>query len=260
MNEILNVINRRRSTRVFSSEPINSFEKDQILNAALRAPTAGNMMLYTIIEVQDQAIKDRLAETCDNQPFIARAPLVLLFLADYQRWMDYFTLCGTQQRCRELGLTYRTPQEGDLLLACCDALVAAQNAVLAAESLGIGSCYIGDILEQAETHRQLFNLPPHALPITLLVFGHHLKAHDSDSPIPRFEREFIVQTDSYRRLEPQEYERMFQPMQPADPSSFQHGALNLGQEKYFHKFIADFSLELNRSVKEMIKNWIDPLA
>ena len=255
MNETLNLINRRRSTRAFSNQPISSFDKDLILHAALRAPTAGNMMLYTVIDVRDQSIKDRLAETCDHQPFIARAPLVLLFLADYQRWMDYFTLCATQQRCLELGLDYRTPQEGDLLLACCDALAAAKTAVLAAESLGIGSCYIGDILEQAETHRQLFNLPPYTLPLTLLVFGRPLRAHDEDSPVTRFEREFIVQTDAYRRLDAPDLERMFQPLQPAGLPAYRFGAQNLGQEQYFRKFIAGFSIELNRSVKVMLENW-----
>ena len=87
---------------------------------------------------------------CDNQPFIARAPLVLLFLADYQRWFDYYMLSGVEDLCRRRGEPLRKPQEGDLFLACNDALIAAQTAVVAAESLGIGSCYIGDIMENYE--------------------------------------------------------------------------------------------------------------
>ena len=150
MNETLKTIERRRSTRAYTGEALEQAEKDAILHAAFRAPTAGNMMLYSIIEVEDQGLKDRLAVTCDDQPFIAQAPYVLLFLADYQRWFDFFTQSGVQARCQELGLAYREPQAGDLLLACCDALIAAQNAVIAAELLGIGSCYIGDILENYE--------------------------------------------------------------------------------------------------------------
>ena len=57
------------------------------------------------------------------------------------------------------------------MLACSDALIAAQNAVIAAESLGIGSCYIGDILEQAEDHAELLDLPPHTMPVAMLCFG-----------------------------------------------------------------------------------------
>jgi nitroreductase len=63
----------------------------------MRAPTAGNLMLYSIIEVEDQALKERLALTCDNQPFIAKAPWVLIFVADYQKWIDLFEHCRVDQ-------------------------------------------------------------------------------------------------------------------------------------------------------------------
>jgi len=89
---------------------ISEDAKNQILRATLRAPTAGNMMLYSIIEVKDQSAKDTLAKTCDNQPFIARAPLVLLFLADYQRWWDYFKVSGVEALARERGEAVRRPQ------------------------------------------------------------------------------------------------------------------------------------------------------
>jgi nitroreductase len=259
MNETLSIIDRRRSTRAYLNEPLTQAEKDAILHAAFRAPTGGNMMLYTIIEVEDQALKDRLAETCDHQPFIARAPYVLLFLADYQRWLDYFTHCEVEQRCRDLGLAYRVPQEGDLLLACCDALIAAQNAAIAAESLGIGSCYIGDILENAEIHREMFGLPRYTLPITLLCFGRPTLEHDTASHVPRFAPEFIAQRNTYHRLSPAELERMFKPAQARVFSSGEavDGALNYGQHIYLRKFIADFSVEMTRSVREMLKNWQD---
>ena len=117
MNDTLKVIQQRRSTRKYANTPVTSEEKEAILQAAMRAPTAGNMMLYTIIEVEDQTLKDRLAVTCDNQPFIAKAPYVLLFAADYQRWMDTFNWSGAPDACKEKGLQPRTPQEGDLLLA-----------------------------------------------------------------------------------------------------------------------------------------------
>src|SRR5512139_1638306 len=170
-NATLKVIEKRRSLRMYAPTPLEPEEKEAILHAAMRAPTAGAMMLYSIIEVEDQVLKDQLAETCDHQPFIAKAPYVLLFLADYQRWFDVFRDAQVEKRCQELDLPFRKPQTGDLLLACCDALIAAQNAVIAAESLGIGSCYIGDVLEQAETHAELLHLPNHTLPIAMVCFG-----------------------------------------------------------------------------------------
>ena len=78
MNSTLELLNRRRSVRAYIDSPITAEEREAILQGAFRAPTAGAMQLYTIIEVADQALKDRLVETCDHQPFIAKAPLVLV--------------------------------------------------------------------------------------------------------------------------------------------------------------------------------------
>ena len=157
----------------------------------------------------DQAAKETLARTCDNQPFIAGAPLVLLFLADYQRWYDYFLVSGVPEMCKQDGRVLRQPEEGHLLLACCDALIAAQTAVMAAESLGIGSCYIGDIMENYETHQELFELPPYALPICLVCFGYPTAQQRDRPQTSRFGQEFVVFRDRYHRLEAAEFRSMF---------------------------------------------------
>lgn len=159
MNEVIQTLLNRKSIRSYEERAISEDVKNEILRAALRAPTAGNLMLYSIIDVTDQSIKDTLARTCDDQPFIAKAPMVWLFAADYQRWSDYFRCSDVEQVCQQRGVPLRKPEDGDLFLAYCDALIAAQTAVIAAESLGVGSCYIGDIMEQYEIHRELFNLP-----------------------------------------------------------------------------------------------------
>jgi len=257
MNQTLNMIANRRSTRTYSNQPITAEEKDLILQAVFRAPTAGNMMLYSIIEVEDQALKDQLAHTCDNQPFIAKAPYVLLFLADYQRWYDYYLQSGVEKRCQELNRMPRKPQEGDLILACCDALIAGQTAVLAAESLGIGSCYIGDILENYEIHQKMFSLPPYVIPITLLCFGRSALENPPGKKTPRFEQEFIVSKNFYHRQDAAQLEKMFEPLKQRYFGSGRYtaGAENIGQHYYFKKFISDFSVEMSRSVREMLKNW-----
>jgi nitroreductase len=257
MNPVLEIIENRRSVRKYSNRPIPSKEKKQILHATLRAPTAGNMMLYSIIEIESQDLKDQLAVTCDNQPFIAKAPWMLLFLADYQRWWDYYQYCRVKEYCEEKGLAYRTPQAGDLLLAVCDALIAAQTSVIAAESLGIGSCYIGDILENYEIHCQLLSLPEYTVPITMLCFGYPEAGEVPLGKTPRFDPEFIVFKDQYKRLSDEDLSRMNQPIEERykGVGSFLNGASNIGQNNYQRKFIANFSIEMNRSVKAMLANW-----
>ena len=162
-NEVLQALSARKSVRVYTDEPVTEAERNAILQAAFQAPTAGNQQLYTILNITDPALKARLADLCDHQPFIAKAPLVLVFLADCRRWLQAYKAAGIED--------VRTPGVGDLLLAMADTCIAAQNAVVAAESLGIGSCYIGDVIENAEQMREALCLPEYVVPACMLVFG-----------------------------------------------------------------------------------------
>lgn len=123
-NPTLDALCARKSVRVFTEEPVPQAVKNALFQAAMQAPTAGNQMLYTILDITDAALKARLADLCDHQPFIADAPVVLVFVADCQRWYDGFAAAGCAPR---------PPREGDLLLAAADAAIAAQNTVVAAE-------------------------------------------------------------------------------------------------------------------------------
>lgn len=85
-----------------------------------------------------------------------------------------------------------------------DAILRAPTAVLAAESLGIGSCYIGDIMENYEIHRDLLNLPPYAAPVTMICFGYPTEQQKARPYTPRLPQELLVTKNSYRRLTPQD--------------------------------------------------------
>jgi nitroreductase len=258
MNHVMDVLMKRKSVRAYEDREISPEVRAEILTAALRAPTAGNLMLYSILDVTDQAIKDKLAVTCDHQPFIARAPMVWVFLADYQRWYDYFLACDVEGLCARKKLPLQKPQEGDLFLACCDALIAAQNAVIAAESLGIGSCYIGDIMEQYETHKQIFNLPKYVFPICMLVFGYPTQQQKDRAYTTRFDEKFIMFGNQYHRLNQEEFKAMFARHQKNLPKGkTMEGIDNVGQAMYLQKFGADFSMEMRRSVREILKTWME---
>ena len=236
MNEVINQLIERRSVRVFTDRKITAREKSAILQAAVNAPTAGCQQLYTIIDVTDQNLKERLAESCDHQPFIAEAPLVLIFCADYRRWMKKFEACGCGDGNPE------KPEEGNLLLACNDAIIAAQSAVVAAESLGIGSCYIGDVLENCETHVKLLNLPEAVIPITMIVFGKPTEQQKTRPQLGRFAQNMIVFENSYRDLTEEEITEF-----AADRNITAF---------YNRKHISDFMHEMNRSSRALIQHWL----
>lgn len=257
MNQVIDVMMKRKSVREYTDQPISAEIRAEILKATLRAPTAGNMMLYSILDITDQAIKNKLVDTCDSQPFIATAPMVWVFLADYQRWYDYFLASGVPELCAERNLPpVQKPEEGDLLLACCDALIAAQQAAIAAESFGIGSCYIGDIIEEIEIHREIFNLPQYTFPIAMLVFGYPTQAQKDREQPPRFDEKFVVFENQYRQLNKNEFEEMFAAQQSKLPKSkIKEGIDTVGKANYLRKFSAEFSMEMRRSTREMLKAW-----
>ena len=258
MNQVIDVIHNRKSVRAYEDKPVPEDVRDMILKSAMRAPTAGNMMLYSIIEVSDQEAKDKLVDTCDNQPFIAKAPLVLVFLADYQRWVDSFKVSGVEQLCAEKGVPMVKPEEGDLFLACCDALIAAQTAVIAAESLGVGSCYIGDILENYEIHREMFDLPQYAIPICMVCFGYPSQEQRERERTERFGEEFIVFKNRYKRLGEEEFEEMYAGFHERlmAGSAEMRDQPSVGIRMYKRKFSAEYAVEMRRSVRAILEAWI----
>lgn len=252
MNNVIETLHNRVSLRNFKDIPITDEDLNTILEAAMCAPTAGNMMLYSILVIKDDKTKQKLSITCDNQPFIGKAPVLLLFLADLQRWMDYFEYTDVKKLCKNKGIAFNGPEESDLFLACCDAMIAAQNAVIAGESLGIGSCYIGDIMENYETHVEMLDLPKWAFPIGLLCMGYYPdnynRVHRS-----RFDKKYIVFEEKYKRLSHSDFEDMVVDTNNLDYEKL--GVENFGQYMYIRKKGADFAMEMARSVKVALENW-----
>jgi len=178
----------------------------------------------------------------------------LVFLADYARMMAFFGRSAVPERCVRAGKPMLSPKESDLLLACCDALIAAQTAVCAAESLGLGSCYIGDVMENWELHKDLLGLPKYSFPIAMLCLGYPTEQQMRRAQPSRLPKTLIVHRDRYRMPTNEELDAMYAgegygKFMPKD------GAENPGQDLYARKFSADFSVEMRRSVAEMLKDW-----
>lgn len=240
-NEVVKNLFERKSVRIFEDRPISPEDRLTILQAACQAPTAGNQQLYTILEITEPALKKRLSVTCDNQPFIADAPLVLLFCADCQKWYDAY---------RYAGCTPRHPSAGDLMLAVEDSSLAAQNAVTAAWSLGIGSCYIGDIMEHCELHRELFQLPPYVFPAVMLVLGYPTARQRERIKPARCPLDSIVMENTYRKMDRDALYQMFS--HKSGQQSYEDWMTAFCNRKYN----SDFSREMGRSVREYLKEFL----
>lgn len=242
MNEMIKQIYERKSVRVFEDREISAEDKNTILTAAAMAPTACNQQRYTILSITDQAIKDKLAVSCDHQPFIAKAKMVLVFLADCRKWYDAYAAAGSNPR---------KPAAGDLMLAVTDAAIAAQNAVTAAWALGIGSCYIGDIIEHCDYHREILGLPEYVFPALMLVFGYPTRQQAEREKPDRFPMEHIVHENAYRVMDEAELRKMFA------GRAGERGFDVMLQDTCRTKFNCEFAREMSKSTAQYLKPYME---
>jgi len=159
----LDTIYNHRSIRKYKSDVISEEILDNILEAAFRTSTTGNMQVYSIIVTQDEERKKELHKLHFGQDMVLQAPLLLTFNADFNRFNKW-----CEQRKAE-------PAYDNFLsffTASIDALLAAQNATIAAEAQGLGVCYLGTTTYQAGKLVEFFNLPKGVVPVTTLVIGY----------------------------------------------------------------------------------------
>ena len=167
--EFFDVVKKRCSIRVFSSQLVEDRKLQQILEAANQAPSAGNLQAYEIYVVRKAFQRNELAKAALNQHFIAQAPVVLVFCAHPARSEGrYF-------------------QRGVRLYSVQDASIACTFAMLAATALGLGSVWVGAFDDQS-VHR-VIGAPPGLLPVAVLPVGY---AAESPSSTPRRQVNDIV--------------------------------------------------------------------
>ena len=246
MNDVIRQLEARKSVRAYEPKEIPQEDVRAILSAAVQAPTAGNMTLWTAIHVTDPDKKQALSVSCDNQPFIAKAPLVLVFCADYKRWFDLF-------KTIDLGEELRRPGEGDFLLAMSDALIAAQSAVVAADALGYGSCYIGDIIENCDTQREILGLPEYVKPVGMVVIGVPTAQQMERKKPARFEIEDVVHENTYQPAGAKKFRAMLEARQGLSGEDMDRWLMAFTKRKWN----CDFSREMTRSAAQMIGEWCE---
>lgn len=160
---MMNTIFKHRSIRRFKSTPIPEEELRELLEAASRASTCGNMQLYSLVVTRDKAMREKLLPCHFGQQMVVEAPCVVTICADVHRFSMW---------CRQRDAEPAYDNFAWFLTAATDALLAAQNLALAAEERGLGICYLGTTLYTAGDIVRVLNLPKGVLPVTTLVLGY----------------------------------------------------------------------------------------
>ncbi len=162
-NQTLAIQLAHRSVRSFLPDPVTDEHLEAMVAAAQSAPTSSNLQAWSVVAVRNSAHKSRLAALAAEQGFIDEAPLLLVWLADLGRARRL-----AERHCRPLdGADYLE----STFLGFLDATLAAQNAVVAAESLGLGTVCVGAIRNHPEEVARELDLPPHVFAVFGLAVG-----------------------------------------------------------------------------------------
>lgn len=187
-NGVLANLLSHRSVRAYRPDPVPARTVETLVAAAQSAPSSSNLQTWSVIVVEDQARKARLAEFAGGQKHIVEAPLFLVWLADLSR-------------AERLAKRFEHADEGlqfleTFLVAVIDAALAAQNAVVAAESLGLGSVYIGAIRNKPRAVAEELGLPPNVA----AAFGLCIGYPDATRPAqvkPRLPQDVVIHHERY---------------------------------------------------------------
>jgi nitroreductase len=187
-NEVIASLRNHRSVRGYISDPVPPGTLEVLVAAAQSAATSSNLQTWSVVEVTDPAKRIALAEIANGQKHIIECPLFLVWLADVSR---------NERMAETEGKTLEgIPYFETFLVASIDAAMAAQNAVAAAESLGLSTVYIGALRNDPERIARMLELPPGAVGVFGLCVGYP-KPESAGEVKPRLPQEVVLHRERY---------------------------------------------------------------
>ena len=189
MNQTIKTLLEHRTIRAYKETPVDPAMLDTIFEVGMRTATSNGMQTSSIIHVTDAHIKEEIATIC-GQKYVASAPVLLIFLVDAFR---------NDQIAKSKGEVHDSASDLDRFTqGMTDGSLMAQNMVVAAESLGLGTTYLGSILNNIPKLVELLKLPPLTFPIVGLLIGH---PNQEPQLKPRMNKTFRVFENHYKVLD-----------------------------------------------------------
>ncbi len=178
----------RVTVRNYSKKHIPEELLDSILEKAMRAPTCGNMQLYSVIVTRDKANLERLAKEHFNQPAATGADVILTICADFNRFTQW---------CEASNAKPGYDNFHSFMMALTDAVIYSQQIVTIAEMEGLGTCYLGTVNYNAKQISELLQLPDLVVPVASLSLG--FPANESEEQCERLPLNAIRHNETYRK-------------------------------------------------------------
>jgi nitroreductase len=194
---MLETIHNHRSIRKYKSNPVPDDILQEILIAGSRASTTGNMQVYSIIVTKDSGLRKQLWEAHFKQDMVLQAPVHLTFCADFNRFTGW---------CEQRKASPGYDNFLSFFTAAIDALLASQNVALAAESNGLGICYLGTATYMADRIVEILDLPKLVVPVTCMVTGY---PDEEPGLTDRLPLDAIIHKEKYKPYLPADIDRLY---------------------------------------------------
>ena len=192
-----NVFSARRSIRKYTSQNIDDELLNELLEASFRSSNTGNMQLYSVVVTRDKEMKRKLAPLHFNQPMIMQAPVVLTFCADCNRFIKW---------CRQRNADPGFDNFQSFFTASIDAVIAAQTFCMAAESKGLGICYIGTVTYLTQPIIDVLKLPKYVVPVATVTVGYPEIIPSQPERLPL---DAIIHRETYHDYQPEDIDRLY---------------------------------------------------
>lgn len=241
---MLKQIANHRSIRNYKSTPIENEVLQEILQAAARASTCGNMQLYSLIVTLDARIRAELAPCHFNQPMVTQAPCVVTVCADIRRFSKW---------CVQRAADPAYDNFEWFLNAVTDALLAAQNLALAAEAHGLGICFLGTTLYTAGDICRILHLPEGVIPVTTVVVGHPAEQPPLTDRLPL---DAVVHYDRYKDYTDAEIDELWAEKEASAQTQAllaENGLPNLAQIFTRNRYRREDNLAVSRAYFDLLR-------
>jgi len=174
MSVIEQILNHR-SIRKYKPDPIPEELINEVLQAGIRTSSSGNMQTYSIIVTRDQQLREKLLEPHMGQKMVVNAPVFLTFCADFNRMRRWLKLKEAADNFDNFF---------SFLIGAIDAILVSQSVALAAESRGLGLCYLGSTLANADKIGEILELPKNVIPVAGFSVGYPDEQPDLRDRLP----------------------------------------------------------------------------
>lgn len=245
MNNYQDKLLYRRSIRQYKDKEIDQQTLDYILSCGIRASNCGNMQLYSIIITREESQKQKLLPLHFNQSMIENAPIILTICADINRFGKWCKYSNTTNSLDNLLFEQ---------ISTIDASLLSQAIATAAESKGIGICFLGTVNYNAQAIGEVLQLPKGVIPISCITMG-----YPNEEPIltERLSLNSVVHNETYKDYSKEDIQNMYRPIEenPLNQAFVKENNLdNLAQVFSQIRYNKDFNEQSSKDFKNYLNS------